>query len=134
MSTASLYRDFRRHSPFMLVGHNAEQAIKAARILSRWRELEAAGLVKIEAEPDSDPDPSFYDTWEHLSERSRRELKRAYCEDCSVVTTSYRCNDCGEWKDVDSICGCSGYDDPCSPFENAYVIGLMETAIARVDK
>jgi hypothetical protein len=131
MTTAihELYKRFRKQSPFMLVGENARLALDSAKTLAEFRRLEASGLVKIEAELDQDPDASFYDTWPHLSERSREELKQQYYNDCWVVSTSVRCNCCEQWKEVDTICGCSGYNDPCSPFENCYVIDLMQSAI-----
>jgi len=124
-----LYRRFRADPPFMLVGRNAELAIRAARTLIEFQELADAGLVKIDYEPDQDPDPSFYDTWEHLSERTRNRLKEEYCEDCFGVITYARTTEDEDFEDVDSIWGCAGYKDPASPFENCYVIDLMKTAI-----
>lgn len=132
MSVATLYRRFREPSPFMLVGRNAELAMSAARTLERWNTLENERLVKIEAEYDPDPDASFYDTWEHLSERTRAELKERYYENCYVVSTYYRCPHCNEWVLADSISGCAGYDNPCSPFENCYVIEMMQAAIDKL--
>jgi len=129
MSTATLYREFRKSSPFMLVGSNAAQSLEAAKTLAQFRKLEAAGLVKIEATPDESPDPSFYDTWEHLSDRSRDKLKAKYWDDCWVVSTYYRCKKCHVWRAADTICGCSGYRDVCSPFDNGYVIELMRSAV-----
>jgi len=118
----------------MLVGHNAELALESAKILDRWEQMEADGLVKIEAVYDDDPDPSFYDTWEHLSERSKEQLKQRYCEDCYIVQTYYRADAEFDWQWADSIGGCSGYNDPTSPFENCYVIDLMESAINQLEK
>jgi hypothetical protein len=128
-SIASLYRRFRADPPFMLVGSNAAQAMSAAKLLDRWNELEAAGKVKIDSEPDQYADASFYDTWEHLSDRTRLQLKQRYCDDCQSVTAYYRCSECGDWIPADSIGGCSGYKDPCSPFENCYVVDLMNSAV-----
>lgn len=62
MSIDYLYRLFRLHPPFMLVGDNARQALNAARTLDRWKDLENAGLVRIHSEDDNAPDASFYDT------------------------------------------------------------------------
>lgn len=131
MVIEELYRKFRHHSPFVLVGQNAKIALDAARTLRKWEELESNDLVKIESKPDDDPDPSFYDTWEHLSDRTREELKQAYCDDCWGVITYYRCPHCDDWKEADSVWGNSGYSDPCSAFENCYVIGLMQSAIEK---
>lgn len=124
-----LYRKFRQHSPFMLVGHNAQQALRAAKIFNRWMELLAKGLVRIWTELDSDADADFYDTWGHLSERTREKLKQAYYDDCWVVIVECRLSEDFKWQMVDSIGGCSGYIDPTSPYENPYVIDLMESAV-----
>lgn len=132
MTITEHYREFRQHSPFMLVGENAKLSLEAARTYETWLELEANELVKIEAHPDYDPDPSFYDNWPHLSERSKQELKDRYCADCWVVAVYVRCRSCNQWRCVDSIGGNSGYDDPCSPFENCYVIDMMQTAIDNI--
>ena len=128
----SLYRQFRKSSPFMLVGENATQALNAARVIKRWQELEASGDVAISKQFDHDSDASFYDYWEHLSERTREQLKADYSADCWVVQTVV-IDEFGTETVVDSIGGCSGYDDPCSPFENCYVVGMMETAIKHID-
>lgn len=128
-----LYERFRKDSPFMLVGENAKLAWVSAQLLAKWQALEAEGLVRIESEPDDSPDPSFYDTWEHLSERTREQLKADYCDDCWGVLTYWRESTDAEWQDADSIWGNSGYDDPCSPFENCYVVDLMRSAIDQLE-
>jgi hypothetical protein len=124
-----LYRRFRTDPPFMLYGSNAAQALSAAKTLLQFQELEEAGLVKIDYEPDQDPDASYIDDWPHLSERTRQRLKDEYYDTCVGVITYARTTEDDEWEDVDSIWGCAGYKDPTSPFENCYVIDLMDTAI-----
>lgn len=128
-----LYKQFRESSPFMLVGRNAEVALSAAKTLAQFNRLEFEGCVRMQLEFDYDSDASFYDTWPHLSERSRRELKQAYCDDCYVVSSQIFNRDSHEWETVDSIGGCAGYKNPCSPFENCYVIDMMQSAIDRLD-
>jgi hypothetical protein len=113
----------------MLVGENAKLALSSAKVLERWRELESLGLAKIDAEPETEPDSSFYDMWEHLSDRTRDELKERYCDDCWQVTSWHRADTESEWEFSDSIGNCAGYADVTSPFENAYVIDLMASAI-----
>jgi hypothetical protein len=126
-----LYRRFRKDSPFMLVGKNAQLALDSAKTLLAFQELESAGLARIISESDESPDASFYDTWEHLSERSKEELKQKYYDDCVGVIGQYRQSEDDEWEDLDSIWGCSGYTDPCSPFENCYVIDIMDATVER---
>ena len=132
MTRLELYRKFRKNMPFMLIGESAKCAIDAAKTVERFYGLGFAGTVKIESVPDYSPDPSFYDSWHHLSERTRDKLKQEYCDNCYGVVVSVACPHCGEWQEVDSIWGCAGYDDPCSPFENYYVVGMMKSAIERV--
>ena len=132
MTVHSLYRQFRKTPPFIIVGENALQALNAARVVKRWQELEANGDLAIRMLFDHDSDASFYDDWEDLSERTREQFKADYYADCWIVQTVV-IDEFGTETVVDSVSGCSGYDDPCSPFENCYVVGMMETAIKHID-
>lgn len=131
MSIASIYKRFRKDSPFMLVGENAKLALESAKALALWNRLESAGLVRIEVEPEPEPDASFYDTWEHLSPRTREKLRGEYYNNCWLVETSYKLPGAG-WRHADLIGNCAGYEDPSSPFENPYVIDLMNSAIEQL--
>jgi len=122
--TLSLYRRFRKSSPFMLVGHMARQALDAAKTLKRFRELESAGLVKLEVEPDYDFD------WSDLDEECRKQ----YGDDGAWTTLTYwRASEVDEWQLADCCSGHVGYDNPASPFENCYVIDEMREAIRQYE-
>ncbi len=123
-----LYRKFREHSPFMLVGENARLALDAARTLAEWEQLEQAGLVTIEATPDQD-----YRVHDYHSDKCTREHPCSECHYVELwgvwdVVTEWLTSTDDEFETADSICGCV-YNDPCSPYENCYVIDMMRAAI-----
>jgi hypothetical protein len=122
--TARLYRQFRKSSPFMLVGHMARQALDAAKILKRFRELESKNLVKLEVTPDEDFD------WSDLDDECREQ----YGDDGAWQTATYwRASETDDWQIADCCCGHVGYDDPGSPFENCHVIDEMREAIRQYE-
>ncbi len=125
----SLYLKFREHSPFMLVGENAALALRAARTLSRWEDLESKGFVKLETTPDEDCQKDW-DCPSHCTKDHPCDACRAYERDGAWETISYyRTDPEGEWEVADSCGGHVGYRDPSSPFENCYVIDEMNAAI-----
>lgn len=142
MTIHDIYHALRSSPVMMFVGDNAKRTLEDARTIHRFQELENAGLARITSEFDDDPDPSFYDTWTHLSKRSRQQLKQEYCEDCYVVIAqvlrTYQTKNGKrqhtEWETVDSIGGCSGYKDPASPFHNCYVVDMMREAIKQIEE
>ena len=123
-----------------IVGKSALWALRDAKTLAAWREAECAGLVKIEAEPEQE---SYFDVFgepegytnvqghEVTAEQERKEI----CEQldrngCWCVVTYYW--EDHEWHRADSIGMCTGCNDPCSPFENCYVTGLMRSALEMI--
>jgi len=117
-----------------MTGRQAEMALRDARILAEWRELESEGKVRLIAEPEQE---SYFDVYgEPDSEKERKAIVEAL-EDkgCYWVASEYltTCdNDEHEvWEQADSI-GMCVYDDPTDPFENCYVIDLMSSAIDKV--
>ena len=118
------YRKMRKYKPFMLVGRDAECSLESARVKIAFEHAEADGRVRIIQEPDAEPfdwgdcepDPDMLDrlgVWNVSSQVWQG------CPDCGR----------GEWVDADSICGCAGYENPQSPYENCYVIDLMRSAL-----
>lgn len=119
----TLYRDFRKHSPFMLVGSNAQQALEAARTILRFRELEDMGYVRLRAQFDDDVDVSW------MSDRERENWDgEAYGS-----ISEFKCVKCGTWQQADSVWGHIGYNDVLSPFENPYIVSIMQAAIEAFD-
>lgn len=118
-----LYSKFRKNPPFMRVGHNAADALNAARTIARFRELEADGKVRLRVEFDDDCDVSWMD------EKQREDWDgEAY-----GTITEYLCESCGSWNHADSVWGHIGYRDVSSPFENCYVVDEMAEAISQYE-
>lgn len=125
------YKRFRAASPFMLVGHNAEQALSAANTLLAWNEGESAGLVRIVCEPEID---NYFDV--HGEPDTESEKKRIVDvlerDGCWHVKTEYWDEERQSWEFADGVGMNTGYKDPCSPFENCYVIGMMQAALDKI--
>lgn len=130
-TTLDYYKKFRLHSPFMLVGRNAEMALRSAKTLLRFEELEAEGKVRMKAEDEYE---NYFDVYgEPETENERKEIIHqietygcVYV--CSEINNHCECCDNDEWEVADSIGMCI-YKNPLSPFENCYVIDLMAAAI-----
>ena len=125
------YRTMRTHKPFMLVGRDAECSLSSARTVLAFRELEAQGVARIRCEHEQENYFSVYG--EPDTEKERQSIIDAIDRmGCVVVIVEVwrGCAECGrgEWEHVDSIGMCI-YDNPLSPYENCYVIGMMESAI-----
>jgi hypothetical protein len=131
----------------MLYGENAQQALAAAKTLIRFRELEDEGLVRIKAEPEEESYFGVYgkpDGYTDINGKrvTAEEERKRICElidrdGCWWVVTEYKANTCENhthdaWEHADSVGMCI-YDDPTSPFENCYVIGMMDAAIEKAE-
>lgn len=133
----NLYKQFRKASPFMLVGHNARLALDSAKTLLRFRELEADGLVRLRCEPEEEAyDPG--DMLEHWERNGhpvpRRQAEKELNEMLNNLgvwwtCTEWRPDEESEWRHADSCGMHSGYNNPKSPFENCYVIDEMAAAV-----
>ena len=117
-----LYREFRKASPFMLVGREAECALHAARTLHRFRDLSRAGAVRFRTEFDEFPDTSF------MSDKQLDAWAAAGAESW-VSVGEYLCPSCGTWSIADCVGGHMGYRDASDPFENPYVIDVMSETL-----
>lgn len=127
------YQEFRRASPFMLVGRHAEMALHAARTLIRFRQLEATGHVRLRVEPEEE---SYFDAMGVPDDEREAQRMEKILNDsgCWFTCTEFRLDvDKDEWEHADS-CGMHvGYADPGDPFENCYVIGEMSEALDKLD-
>jgi len=127
-----LYQKFRKHSPFMLVGHNARLALSSAKTLMEFRQLESNGLVRMRCEPETE---NYFDVYGEPEPRRGQTQKQANAELEAILErdgvwwTVAEWFDGEEWKQADSCGMHAGYSDPLSPFENCYVIQEMQSAI-----
>lgn len=126
--TLALYRKFREHSPFMLVGHNARLALQSAKTLVAFQEAESAGLVRLVADPEQE---SYFDVYGEPDDKKQREAIEQSIEDNGCVYVQSEFYDGEDWVHVDGVGMCI-YNNPLSSFENCYVIDLMRAALDHV--
>jgi hypothetical protein len=129
-------------SKFRNQGFNASQSLRAAKTLARWKDYENIGLVKMEAIEEEE---NYFDVYgepegytdvhgkRHSAEDERKEIERQLnLHGCWIVRAMYRDSFDDAWQSADSVGMCAGYKNPLSPFENAYVTDLMQSAIDAV--
>jgi hypothetical protein len=131
------------YTQFRKAGYLPIQALRASKTLLQWAELEDQDLVRLSAEPEQENyfdvygEPDGYEdgNGRHVSaEQERKELEREIeLNGCWVVYSEYRATPDDSWERADSIGICTGYRDPLSPFENDYVIDLMQAAVDAVE-
>ncbi len=129
------YAKMREHKPFMLYGSDAQCSLDAAKTVLAFRELERQGKVRLRAIPE---DENYFDVYGKPDSKAEYDqivdsLERIGCF-CVVSERFDGCPVCGrgEWELCDSIgmCVC---ENPLSPYENGYVIDLMNAAIKAVE-
>lgn len=120
MNKQKAYARFRAH------GHDALRAWCKTVILSRWDELEKAGLVRLASDEEQE---SYFDVYGTPDDEKERKSIEHYLDlwGCFCVYTEYKGVD-GEWRPADSI-GMCVYEDATDPFDNEYVVDLMDAAI-----
>lgn len=104
-------------------------ALSSARTLAQWREAEAAGLVRLQCEPERE---SFSDVFgDEIYEREKDSIERfgAWVVFTEVNHGSEASGD--DWQISDSI-GMCVYQDPTDPFENCCVTDLMRSALDHI--
>jgi hypothetical protein len=124
------YRKFRAAGMGGIVGEDASSCLDSARTLAQFTELETDGQVRLRMEPEQE---SYFSVYGY-SERGRDdEETQRLIESQGVwfVVAEYQ-DHAGRWLRADSVGMCI-YDNPLSPFENCYIIGLMSAAIACVE-
>jgi len=128
------YKQFRAAQLGGIVGQDAQNCLFRAKTLIAFRELEAAGKVRIRQEAETE---SYWDVYGDICDFSEKQVKdiNESIEQlgCWWVTSEVydgcECCDRGEWEHADSVGMHTGYHNPCSPFENCYVIDMMDAAI-----
>lgn len=113
-----------------LVGRDAECALRSARTLLAFRELESRDLVRMLCEPESG---NYFDCCG--SEENPRDQKAMedIIERLGVWRTASEYFDGREWQHADSCGMHAGYVNPLCPFENCYVIDEMAVAVREAE-
>jgi len=112
------------------VGHNAEQALHAAKTELLFHSLEQVGMVKLDVRDDYDADLSWLDQTDDQMgggfERQAKEQKqRAHDYGCYGIVGMYRINESDDWDEADSVWGF--IDDDWK--DSGYDIDVMATTI-----
>lgn len=116
----------REYVRFRAAGHKADSALRSARTKVAFDLLESAGSVRIVAAEEEESYFDVYGVPDDPRERAEHALE-VYGNYC--VYSQVRCEQCHQWETVDSVGHCAGYRDATSPYENAYVIDLMQSAV-----
>lgn len=106
----------------------AIESLRAAKIVAQFERHEHVGDSPVVGDVcitcEQDPDPDLTSDVPGVAEA----LRKAHNEwGTHIVSSQFW--DGREWKTADSIGNCTGYVDPTDPFENVYVVDLMESAI-----
>lgn len=130
--TIRLYRKFRSIGIGGIVGQDAMNCLRAARIVDEFENGEYSEYVRIEAKPETD---NYFDVYgkECISAKEDKRIQEQI-ENLGVwcISAEYRLDtDSDKWEMTDSIGMCI-YENPVSPFENEYVIDLMDSALKAV--
>ena len=123
-TTLKHYRKFRT------IGRTPKQAMRSARILTKWEALEYRGKVRIQTGHEEE---NYFDVYgEPDTEQERKYIVEAIEQHgiCYVFTEYFSA---GEWHQADAIGMCI-YSKPCSPFENDYATDLMGECIEQYEK
>lgn len=119
---------------------NAQCALDSARTLAEFRQLERAGLVRLEMHEEEESYFSVYGEPEaytnifgkHVSADQAKQETVALLDQfgCYWIVSKYW-NET-YWEVADTVGMCMGYKNPLDPFENSYVIDLMHQAIKKI--
>lgn len=128
MLTAYCRREYTR---LRAKGWPASEALRAARVRDVFTDLEAADLVRLRFESETEPyDMSFIDTWSDMRlcdrERTKADLiERIDRHGLYYVVAEARATEDDRWEECDSIGGIVGDD-----FEDSgYDTDLRQSAI-----
>jgi hypothetical protein len=109
--------------PYIIVQERASDALRAVKVCAEWAEAEAAGLVRLRVEPDSDLDLSYLDQDHYPAKYREAERERANRDGGTGIVSEYF--DGEDWQIADSVWGFIGEDWRGS----GYDIDLMRSAL-----
>lgn len=130
----SIVQNFKR---FLAVGGyctppgRAACALRSARTLEEWRKAESAGLVRLLASPEQESYESVFGKESFEQDRECIERHGCWWVTSEVNHGTEATGD--DWQHADSI-GMCVYANPLDPFENSYVIDLMQAALDQIDQ
>jgi len=134
---APLYRKFKAS------GLNANQSLQSAKTVYAFQQLEAEGLVRMRAEPETDcyldvhgePEAYTAKNGKRVSaEQAKKELIEILDRYGCWWTTSEYLDENGEWQQADSCGMHTGYENVLCPFQNCYVVDEMAAAVRAAGK
>jgi hypothetical protein len=121
---------------FRASGMNPPQAWRAAKILRQWGET-SSEQVRLVAEGEQENYFDVYgepDAYTNIygkrvsAEQARKELiEQIERNGCYCIHSEYF--DGEDWQLADSVGMCAGYRNVLNPFENWYVVDLMQAAL-----
>ena len=124
------YKKFRAAGMGGIVGEDAKNCLHAARILMQWEDGEDDEKVRLRICPEGENYFSVYGE-ENISKKEDDNIRKQIdLWGCVSIISEYR-DENDRWHIADSIGMCI-YKNPASPFENCYIIDLMESALAHV--
>lgn len=121
-----LFQQFLECGAYSTPPGRAVCALHSARTLIEWKKAEAAGLVRLQIEPEEE---SYFrygvpDDWHEVKKIER--LVEAW--GLWIVNTEFRATLNDNWQHADSVGMCL-FKKPADPFDNPYVIDLMHSAL-----
>lgn len=125
MNTKNYYLKFRE------VGQRAQQALRNAKILEKFRELEYLGFVRVRLEPEHE---SYFDIFGKPDTKEQEKYIRDFIEQYGLwyMVGEYS-NNQGQWEQTDSI-GMLLYENPLCPFQNDYFTDIAQSCIQETIK
>ena len=126
-----LYRRFRKENSMVHVGRDAECALRCAKTLVRFRQLEADGLVRMRMEEEQE---NYFDVYGREDNPKHQKQMEDIIERLGCWRTVAEWFDGEEWQEADSCGMHTGYQNPLSPFENCYIIQEMRSALDALDE
>lgn len=110
-------------------GYDPRNALYVARTIRRWDAMD--NDVRIVAYPEEESYFAVYGK-EDTPERQKEMERILDSLGCWYVVGEIKNPDTDEWENIDGVGMCAGYEQPCDPYENAYVADIMNAVMDEV--